>query len=271
MDRNVGAAAAEAGVSAKAVRLWESKGLLPPAQRTEAGYRRFDDDDISVLRFIRQAKTLGLTLAEIKEVLELQRGGVAPCDRVTALLDERIADIDRTLGELRTLRRALTGARHTARESRRRGEDAVVCHIIEAAPNDTDSEPERDPSANPTSNTGLELKGASPSRSTTRVRVPDPAERAIVGAVNFAHSSRPRDEARSIWAGARRPSHLARVSTPTTEPAAPPPPTTAPKPPARQPRRRGTRGWLSRAQGQAGGHVEPDLAVGQHVGPEQRG
>lgn len=141
MNRNVGAAAAEAGVSAKAVRLWESKGLLPTAERTEAGYRRFDDDDIGVLRFIRQAKTLGLTLAEIKDVLELQRGGAAPCERVTALLDERIADIDRTLGELRTLRRALTGARHTASESRRRGEDAVVCRIIETAPDDTDSEP----------------------------------------------------------------------------------------------------------------------------------
>ena len=134
MDRNVGAAAAEAGVSAKAVRLWESKGLLPPAQRTEAGYRRFSADDIGVLRFIRQAKTLGLTLAEIKDVLELQRGGAAPCKRVTALLDERIADIDRTLAELRTLRRTLAGARHAARESRRRGEEAVVCRIIETAP-----------------------------------------------------------------------------------------------------------------------------------------
>ncbi|WP_103382805.1 MerR family transcriptional regulator [Pseudonocardia dioxanivorans] len=134
MDRNVGAAAKAAGVSAKAVRLWESKGLLPPAQRTEAGYRRFSDDDIGVLRFIRQAKTLGLTLAEIKDVLELQRGGATPCDRVTGLLNQRIADIDRTLGELRALRRALTGARHTARESRRRGEDAVVCRIIETAP-----------------------------------------------------------------------------------------------------------------------------------------
>lgn len=129
-----GGGGAEAGVSAKAVRLWESKGLLPQAQRTEAGYRRFSDDDIGVLRFIRQAKTLGLTLAEIKDVLELQRGGAAPCGRVTALLDERIADIDRTLAELRTLRRALTGARDTARESRRRGEDAVVCRIIETAP-----------------------------------------------------------------------------------------------------------------------------------------
>jgi len=134
VEHNVSAAATAAGVSPKAVRLWESKGLLPPAARSDAGYRRFSDDDIGVLRFIRQAKTLGLTLAEIKDILELQRGGAAPCGRVTALLDQRIADIDRTLAELRQLRRSLTAARRSARDSQRRGEDAVVCSIIETAP-----------------------------------------------------------------------------------------------------------------------------------------
>lgn len=127
----VGAAAKAAGVSAKAVRLWESKGLLPPAERTEAGYRLFSDDDIAVLRFIRQAKTLGLTLPEIKNIIDLQRDGAAPCGRVTELLDAHIAEIDRTLTELRQLRRSLALARQAAREGQRRGENAVVCRIIE--------------------------------------------------------------------------------------------------------------------------------------------
>ena len=134
MGMTVGAAAEAAEVSAKAVRLWESKGLLPPTQRTEAGYRLFSDDDVAVLRFIRAAKALGLTLAEIKDVLDLQRCGATPCGRVTQLLDAHIAEIDRTLADLRQLRRALTAARRVARDSQRRGEDAVVCRIIEAAP-----------------------------------------------------------------------------------------------------------------------------------------
>jgi DNA-binding transcriptional MerR regulator len=131
MEMTVGVAAKAAGVSAKAVRLWESKALLPPAQRTDAGYRIFTDDDLRVLRFIRQAKTLGLTLPQIKDILDLQRNGAAPCTRVTELLDTRIAEIDRTLAELRDLRRSLTSARQAARDSQRRGEDAVVCRIIE--------------------------------------------------------------------------------------------------------------------------------------------
>jgi MerR family copper efflux transcriptional regulator len=137
MEMTVGAAAQAAGVSAKAVRLWEAKGLLPPAERTEAGYRLFTDQDLGILRFIRQAKALGLTLAEIKDILDLQRDGATPCTRVTELLDTRIAEIDRTIADLRALRRSLTNTRRTARESQRRGEDAVVCRIIETASDTT--------------------------------------------------------------------------------------------------------------------------------------
>lgn len=131
MEMTVGAAAEAAGVSAKAVRLWESKGLLPAAERTEAGYRLFTGEDVAVLRFIRQAKALDLSLAEIKDILDLQRDGAAPCGRVTELLDAHIADIDNTLADLRQLRRSLTTVRRAARDSQRRGEDAVVCRIIE--------------------------------------------------------------------------------------------------------------------------------------------
>ena len=75
MTHTVGAAAKAVGVSAKAIRIWEAKGLLPPAGRTEAGYRLFTDDDIEILRFIIRAKTLGLTVplsvqAAADEVIE---------------------------------------------------------------------------------------------------------------------------------------------------------------------------------------------------------
>ncbi|MGW8437849.1 MerR family transcriptional regulator [Nocardiopsis sp. NPDC055879] len=130
----VGAAAKAAGVSAKAVRLWESKGLLPSAERTGAGYRLFTDADVEVLCFIRQAKTLGLSLAEIKDVLDLRRRGDVPCARVTGLLDAHIADIDRTLADLRQLRSTLTSARRTAHENHCQGTDAAICQIIETAP-----------------------------------------------------------------------------------------------------------------------------------------
>lgn len=131
MNMTVGTAARTAGVSAKAVRLWESKGLLAPAERTEAGYRILTEEDLRVLRFIRQAKTLGFTLSEIKDVLDLQRYGATPCVQVIELLDRHIAQIDRTLTDLHQLRGLLASARQSAKLSQRDGKNTVVCQIIE--------------------------------------------------------------------------------------------------------------------------------------------
>ncbi len=130
----VGRAAELAGVSRKAIRVWEAKGLLPRASRTEAGYRLFDESDLEVLRFIRRAKALDLTLEEIGDILDLQRDGAQPCGRVTQMLDAHLTQIDRTMAELRQLRRSLLAARRTADEARRSGGDAVVCRIIETSP-----------------------------------------------------------------------------------------------------------------------------------------
>jgi MerR family transcriptional regulator, copper efflux regulator len=127
----VGAAAKAVGVSAKAIRIWEAKGLLPSAGRTEAGYRVFSDDDIEILRFICRSKKLGLSLKEIKSILDLHRQGTAPCDQVTAVLDAHIRDIDRTMAELRELRTTLAAALRGARRDQHQGRAATVCRIIE--------------------------------------------------------------------------------------------------------------------------------------------
>ncbi len=128
----IGEAAAQAGVSAKAVRLYESKGLIEPPERTAAGYRTYAPDDVATLQFIRQAKTVGLTLDDIKRIIDLQRDGQQPCSTVIELLDQRIADIDTKLADLRALRESLSDARHVADAALRSGEKAIVCRIIES-------------------------------------------------------------------------------------------------------------------------------------------
>jgi len=104
-----------AGVSTKAVRLYEARGLLPVAPRTAAGYRVFTESDVDTVRFIRRARSLGLGLGldAAAEILATHRSGAAPCDRTGQLLDQRIAEIDHTLRELRELRATLVAARRT--------------------------------------------------------------------------------------------------------------------------------------------------------------
>ncbi|WP_171113245.1 MULTISPECIES: heavy metal-responsive transcriptional regulator [Streptomyces] len=127
----VGRIAARTGLSPKAVRLYEANGLIDPPERTAAGYRTYTDEAVPVLRFIRQAQALGLSLKEIKDILDLQRRGEQPCALVTSLLDQHLADIDRRIADLQALRTTLQHARAQAEEAADRGENALVCHIIE--------------------------------------------------------------------------------------------------------------------------------------------
>lgn len=127
----IGEAAERTELTAKAIRLYERKGLLPPPRRSDAGYRLYSHDDLAVLAFIRRARTLNLSLDEIAGILDLQRGGEQPCARVLAILDTRIADIDRTVADLTQLRQSLDSARRAARAGQHRGQDAVICRIIE--------------------------------------------------------------------------------------------------------------------------------------------
>jgi MerR family copper efflux transcriptional regulator len=81
----VGQAAQAAGLTRKAVRLYEERGLLPPAPRTTAGYRLYDQRDIDTLTFIRRARALDLPLNDIGAIVTLRRGGTTPVLAVGAL------------------------------------------------------------------------------------------------------------------------------------------------------------------------------------------
>ncbi|MFE1844608.1 heavy metal-responsive transcriptional regulator [Streptomyces sp. NPDC059515] len=128
----IGQAAQAAGLTRKAVRVYEAKGLLPKAERSTAGYRLYTQDDVELLTFIRQARTLGLRLEDVREVLEIRRGGTPPCDAVRDLLDARIAEIDATVNDLIALRENLADTRRAA-DDRPCGEPSTVCSIIEDA------------------------------------------------------------------------------------------------------------------------------------------
>jgi len=132
----VGQAARKTGLSAKAIRLYELRGLLPTVPRSAVGYRLFNKADIEVLRFIRQARTIGLHLDEIAEVLVLQRSGQAPCERVLAMLDAHLSEIDNVLSDLYAVRSALAEAHLAARASRQPDQPdqpAVICQIIQGS------------------------------------------------------------------------------------------------------------------------------------------
>ncbi len=132
----VGQVARAAGVSAKAVRLYEARGLLPVAARSATGYRVFEASDVDTVRFIRRVRSLGLGLDAAAEILAIHRSGQAPCGRTGQLLEHRIAEIDHTLRELRELRETLVAACRTDHTEADRADSVSdeaggVCPMIE--------------------------------------------------------------------------------------------------------------------------------------------
>jgi MerR family transcriptional regulator, copper efflux regulator len=106
----IGELARSAGVPVSTVRFYERRGLVAPAERSAAGYRHFDVDDATRVRFLKRAQELGFTLAELGTMLQLSRqrgvlrGEVELAAR--AKLDEidaRIADLERVRGAIASL------------------------------------------------------------------------------------------------------------------------------------------------------------------------
>lgn len=104
---NIGQAAAATGVSAKMIRHYEATGLLPPAARTEAGYRRYDEPTLHTLRFIRRARDLGFSLDEIAQLLALWANQGRASAEVKSLAARHVADLTRRIEHMQAMRRTL--------------------------------------------------------------------------------------------------------------------------------------------------------------------
>jgi len=108
---SITALARRTGVSSRTLRYWERRGLLPRAARTRAGYRLFPPLAERQVRFILRARTLGLTLAEMAELLALARAGRCPCPQVIAWTEQRIEQLGTLLVALRQMRQRLVRLR----------------------------------------------------------------------------------------------------------------------------------------------------------------
>ncbi|WP_274564658.1 heavy metal-responsive transcriptional regulator [Streptomyces spiramyceticus] len=127
----IGELAAACGLTTKTIRFYEETGLLPAPPRTPGGYRDYPPETTPRLKFVRDAQSAGLTLAEIRSILVLRDSGEAPCVHVAGLIEEHLADIERRMAELRTARAALRGlARRAAETDPSTCGGTDICRII---------------------------------------------------------------------------------------------------------------------------------------------
>lgn len=123
---NIGEAAKASGVSAKMIRHYESIGLIGTAQRTDAGYRRYSEQDVQVLQFIHRSRALGFSLEQIKTLLTLWQDKHRASKDVRAMAREHIADLDRKIAEMQAMRRTLEQLARACH-----GDDRPDCPILD--------------------------------------------------------------------------------------------------------------------------------------------
>lgn len=103
----IGKVARGAALAIDTVRYYEREGLIEKPARTASGYRHYRPDVIARLRFIRQAKELGFTLTEIRELLALKVAPGKSCADVKSRAEAKIADVEQRIAQLARMKRAL--------------------------------------------------------------------------------------------------------------------------------------------------------------------
>ena len=110
----IGELARGTGTTTKTIRFYEQGGLLPNPPRSASGYRAYGLRDVERLGFIRKAKRIGLSLEEIKGVLQLSDRREPTCVHVKTLLDEKIRRLEEVVRDLRDFRVELLALRDQA-------------------------------------------------------------------------------------------------------------------------------------------------------------
>lgn len=103
----IGELAQQTGVSPDTLRFYEREGLVCPNKRSEGGYRFYEARAVQRLHFIKQAQALGLSLKDIRSLLDVMQEGHPPCDDVRGLLRQKVALLNRQIAELSALRDSL--------------------------------------------------------------------------------------------------------------------------------------------------------------------
>ncbi|MBQ1783947.1 MAG: Cu(I)-responsive transcriptional regulator [Gammaproteobacteria bacterium] len=138
---NIGQAARASGVSAKMIRYYEQIDLIPPTGRTEAGYRTYSQSDLHRLQFIRRARALGFSVAEIGELLSLWHDQSRQSGDVKRLAAAHLAELERRMAALQQMADTLNSLIHCCAGDQR--PDCPILHNLEQPAGGHETQPVR--------------------------------------------------------------------------------------------------------------------------------
>ena len=133
---NIGTVAEKSGVPPKTIRYYESIGLIHPADRQSNGYRNYSIADMSTLHFISRARSLGFSVEEVRELLELWGNKKRKSAAVKTLVQRHLSALDRKIDDLQSMRQALANL-----VERCHGDSRPDCPILDDLGDDSNAQP----------------------------------------------------------------------------------------------------------------------------------
>lgn len=127
----IGQLAESVDVNPKTIRYWEKVGVLPEPERTDSGYRLYSRKDLQRLQFVKKAKALGLSLDQIKEIIQIRDGGGLPCKHVRHLLGQKLKELDKRIQQMRKFRKELKDYLSEIDQRSKDSQETVICPHIE--------------------------------------------------------------------------------------------------------------------------------------------
>ncbi len=103
----IGELAEASGSTIDTIRFYENKGLLVPGVRSDSNYRHYNEEAISILKFIQLTKELGFSLSEIKEFLEIRIDKRGTCSLAMEKIKNKEAEIENKINDLKKIKKAL--------------------------------------------------------------------------------------------------------------------------------------------------------------------
>lgn len=125
----IGEVRRQTGVAVGALRYYESLGLIH-SDRGDNGYRYYPQATVQQVQFIKKAQTLGFSLEEIREILNLHQQGDIPCEWVQSLLQDKIEQLDHQIQQMITFKSELEHYRDRWAINQPRPQPGDICPLI---------------------------------------------------------------------------------------------------------------------------------------------
>ena len=122
----IGDLASKAGVDAETIRFYEKAGIIPEPHRSSNGYRKYGPTHLERLVFVRNCRSLDMSLDEIRILLHFKDAPTENCSEVNEMVDEHILHVRERLNQLQELSKQLMDLRNLCHETN----EAANCQIL---------------------------------------------------------------------------------------------------------------------------------------------